>query len=81
MKSTKPKRVAFHRVWCLIQKMNQLQKKKLLAKLEQDKAGEEWDRLIEKLTNFRQTPISDEQITQIVEQVRQERYENSKSRS
>lgn len=75
-------RISTGRVWLLVKKLSRLQKAKLIAQLERETRQERWNQLTEKLSRrFQDNPISDEEISQIVEEVRQERYDRSQDRS
>ena len=69
-------------IWIIFKKLPPRQKIKVIQKLEKETREERWDALTEKLSRrFRTHPISDEEITQIVNEVRQERYDRRQSRS
>lgn len=68
------------RIWSLFKQLNPVEQLKLVARMERETREKRWDDLIKKLSRrFRKHPISDEEITRIVEEVRQERYERAKS--
>ena len=70
------------RIWAIFKKLSRLQKMKVIAKLERETCEERWNSLTERLTcRFRKKPISDEEITEAVNEVRQERYDRLKNRS
>ena len=79
MKNSKSNSIS--RIWVLIRKLNRLQKIKVLKKLQEETRQERWDNLTEKLSSrFKERP-SDQEITDVVEEVRQEGYGRSKNRS
>ena len=70
------------RIWVLFQRLNPAEKMKVVARLEKETREKRWDALTEKLSRrFEENPISDEEITKLVEEVRQSRYERSQNRS
>ena len=61
-----------------IRQLSTEEKLKLFKDLGRETRKERWDELIYKIRNrYKKNPISDEEITQICESVRQERYEKS----
>ena len=70
------------RILVIFRKLSRIQKLKVVSKLENETREERWDDLTEKLSRpFRSKPIADEEITRLVEEVRQERYERNQNRS
>ena len=70
------------RIWALFKKLSRVQRMKVICKLEEETREERWDNLTEKLSRRSRTnPVSDEEITQIVEDVREKRYERNQDRS
>lgn len=63
------------RIWTMVQKLSQSQKMRILNMLEKQLRTARWDTLTEKLSRPRRLSVSDEEITQAVEEVRQARYE------
>ena len=54
------------------------QKVKIVQKLEEETRQQSWDNLTEKLSSpFRNNPVSDEEISRLVEEVRQERHDKN----
>ena len=79
MKKTKPSAA---RILILFKQLTWSQKLKVISKLESETRQKKWDQLTERLSQrIKNNPVSDEEITRIVEEVRQERYERSHSRS
>lgn len=71
-----------YRLWAIFKKLSRVQKLRIISKLEDETREERWDQLTEKLSRrFRTNPVSDEEVTQIVEEVREKRYGQGKSRS
>ena len=69
-------------IWFLFKKLSRPQKIRIVARLEKETREERWNHLTEKLSSrFQKNPVSDEEITQIVREVRQERYGRSQNRS
>lgn len=70
------------RVWSLFKQLSPVEQLRLVTRMERETREKRWDDLIKKLSHrFRKHPVSDEEITRIVEEVRKERYERSKSPS
>ena len=69
-------------IWIIFKKLPPAQKIKVIQKLEKETREERWDALTEKLSRrFRNNPVSDEEITRLVDEVRQERYARHQNRS
>ena len=62
-------------IWIMVQKLNQTQKMRILNRLEKQLRTSRWDAMTEKLSRPRRLAVSDEEITQAVEEIRQARYE------
>ena len=64
------------RIWYLFMRLTPSQKRSLLNRMEKETREKRWDELTEKLSRrFQNSPISDQEITEIVEEVRQERHD------
>ena len=69
-------------IWVIFKRLPPSQKMKVIQKLEKETREERWDALTEKLSRrFRGNPVSDKEITQVVNEVRQERHDRHQNRS
>lgn len=70
--------LGFEQIQKAVARLEFKEKLKLLKELDQQTQDERWKALFARLEKrYKQNPISDEEITRIVEQVRKRRYERA----